>query len=89
MKSDATTGNRTTKTDLSMPPADFQRNAPTETPEIHLRFSEPVDPNTVTTGSIQIREGPQYGLTVAGEFICQDGRVVVGHGGLLVGWRRS
>ena len=36
---------------------------------IELRFSEAVDAATVNNGSIQIREGNAFGLTVDGEFI--------------------
>ena len=40
-----------------------------------FRFSEAVDPATVSEASIQIREGPAFGLTVFGEFKV-DGAIV-------------
>ena len=38
-------------------------------------FSEAVDPSSVTNASLQIREGPTYGVTVAGEFRVLGSRV--------------
>lgn len=45
-------------------------------PVLEFRFSEAVDPGTVTDGSIQIREGEAFGFTVAGAFTAQDDKVL-------------
>ena len=44
--------------------------------QLVFRFSEPVDPSTVTSGTLQLREGPSFGATVAGTFDVQGARVV-------------
>lgn len=38
-------------------------------------FSSPVDPNSISPGSLQIREGPNYGQSVPGQFVI-DGETV-------------
>ena len=38
-------------------------------------FSEAIDPATVTNASIQLREGPSFGLGVAGAFVVSGNRV--------------
>lgn len=35
---------------------------------LEFRFSQPVDPDTLTAASLQVREGPAFGSTVAGVF---------------------
>ena len=35
---------------------------------LQFNFSEAVDPNTVNSGSIHIREGDQFGNAISGEF---------------------
>ena len=42
---------------------------------LQFEFSEPLDPRTVNSGTIQIRRGPEYGQTAAGEFVV-SGNVV-------------
>ena len=43
---------------------------------LRFEFSEPVDPTTVTTNSIQIRQGPEFGFTSPGTFVI-DGATVL------------
>jgi len=41
-----------------------------------FEFSEAVDPSTITTAAIQIREGPAFGLTIPGLFIVNGSMVI-------------
>ncbi len=49
-------------------------NAPLNT-VLEFTFSEPLDPATVTSGSLQIRRGPDYGQSAPGEYIVTGNRV--------------
>ncbi len=42
---------------------------------LELTFSEPVDPTTVNSGTIQVREGPQFGATAGGTFHVSGAKV--------------
>jgi hypothetical protein len=36
--------------------------------ELRFTFSEPIDPQSLTSASLQVREGPQFGVTVFGTY---------------------
>ncbi len=42
---------------------------------LEFDFSEPVDPSTVTDGSLQVREGPAFGITVPGTYRVRGSKV--------------
>ena len=50
-------------------------NAPLNS-TLEFSFSEAVDPGTISTASIQIREGPSFGSTVYGSFVVNGSKVV-------------
>jgi len=43
---------------------------------LEFRFSEDVDPSTITAASIQLREGPSFGRSVPGVYITQGSSVL-------------
>ena len=51
---------------------------------LEFRFSEAVDDSTITSASIQLREGPDFGSSVAGAFSVRDGAEALVCGGTFL-----